>query len=59
MKTSIKLLLGALFFVIVILFVGNAVASKGFKKAIQEQQNMPMDSISKGEQSIRIKFGTE
>lgn len=59
MKTSIKLLLGAFLFVVVLLIAGNAVASKEFKKAIQEQQNVQGDSISQGKQSIRIQFGTK
>lgn len=59
MKTSIKLLLGAFLFVVVLMIAGNAVASKEFKKASKEQQNGQVDSISNGNQSIKIRFSTE
>lgn len=59
MKTSIKLLLGAFIFAVVLLIIGNIVAAKEFKKVAKEQQNVQVDSISKGEQSIHIHFGTE
>ena len=59
MKTSIKLLLGAFLFVLVLLTAANLVVAKQFKKAMNEQQNMPLDSVSNVKKSINIQFGTE
>jgi hypothetical protein len=59
MKTSIKLLLGAFIFVVVLLIIGNVVAAKEFKKVAGEQQNVQVDSIPEGTQSISIKFSNE
>lgn len=59
MKTSIKLLLGAFLFVLVLLTAANLVVAKQFKKAMNEQQNMPVDSVSNVKKSINIQFGTE
>ncbi len=59
MKTSIKLLLGAFLFVVVLMIAGNAIVSKEFKKANKEEQNGQVDSISNGNQSIKIRFSTE
>lgn len=59
MKTSIKLLLGAFLFVLVLLTAANLVVAKQFKKAMNEQQNMPVDSVSNVNKSIKIQFSTE
>ena len=58
MKTSIKLLLGALLFAVVLLVAGNAVASKEIKKIIKEQENVQVDSINNGQQTMKIQFKT-
>ena len=58
MKTSIKLLLGALLFAVVLLVAGNAVASKEIKKIIKEQENVQEDSINNGQQTMKIQFKT-
>ncbi len=59
MKTSIKLLLGAFLLVVVLMIVGNSIASKEFKKVSKEQQNVQVDSLSNGKHTIKIHFGTE
>ena len=59
MKTSIKLLLGAFLFVVVLLIAANVVVAKQFKNVMNEQQNMPVDSVSNVKKSINIQFGTE
>lgn len=59
MKTSIKLLLGAFLFVVVLLIAANVVVAKQFKNVMNEQQNQPVDSVSNVKKSINIQFGTE